>query len=204
MMKLITLFNKKRTQGFTLIETLVAVTILIIAILPPLFIAYQGVGSATYNRNQMISNYLAQDAMDYIIAKKNENILKCEQNNKNPCRNNNGGPGKNWLDALGDCFVNTSTNTTACEVNTTNPAGPYTTRCRPTCSMLRFDPTTAKYRYGGSAPESIFRRIVVFSDIPNMGRDEAVSVKVTVQWTSPGKTTPNSFNLKTNLYHVKP
>lgn len=202
--KLITFFNKKRTKGFTLVETLVAVSILVIAIMPPLLIAYQGAGSVVQTRNQMIANYLAQDAMDYISAKKNENILKCEENNRNNCRNNGSGQGRNWLADLGDCFVNPRTNTTACELNTTNPAGPYSTRCRPTCSMLRFDPITARYKYGGTAPESIFRRIVVFSDIPNMSRHEAVSVKVTVQWNSPGKSTPNSFNLKTNLYHVKP
>ncbi|MDQ3014338.1 MAG: type II secretion system GspH family protein [bacterium] len=211
-MKLITYFNTKfntklstkRAQGFTLVETLVAVSILVIAILPPLLIAYQGAGSVVQTRNQMVANYLAQDAMDFIIAKKNENILKCEANSRDLCRTNGAGQGQNWLADLGDCFVNPRDGTTACEINTTNPAGPYSTRCRPTCSMLRFDPVTARYKYGGTAPESIFRRIVVFSDIPNMTRHEAVSVRVTVQWMSPGKSTPNSFNLKTNLYHVKP
>ncbi len=64
-------------KGFTLVETLIAVSIITLALIPPLYTAYQSIISANFARDQMIANYLAQDAMDYIIGKKNQNIYAC-------------------------------------------------------------------------------------------------------------------------------
>ena len=54
------------TKGFTLVETLVAVTILMTAIVGPLVIAYQGVSIGVDSRDRLIASYLAQDALEYV------------------------------------------------------------------------------------------------------------------------------------------
>ena len=59
------LFQNKN-QGFTLIETLVAITILMISVVGPLTIASKGVTAAATSKDQVIASYLGQDAMEYI------------------------------------------------------------------------------------------------------------------------------------------
>jgi Tfp pilus assembly protein PilV len=74
-------FNLKKNKGptrtcfkggFTLLEALVAVSILMVAVMAPMTIAQKGLSSATYTKNQMIASYLAQDAIEYIKNKRDE------------------------------------------------------------------------------------------------------------------------------------
>jgi Tfp pilus assembly protein PilV len=59
--------NKNKNQkGFTIVETLVAVTILMISIAGPLTVANKGLLAAINAKDQMIASYLAQDAMEYV------------------------------------------------------------------------------------------------------------------------------------------
>ena len=55
-----------KSAGFTLVETLIAVAILMVAIAGPLTIANQALISALGSRNAMIATYLAQDGMESI------------------------------------------------------------------------------------------------------------------------------------------
>ena len=69
MMNKHTQFNR----GFTLVETLVAVAILMIAIAGPLTIANQALIVALGSRNAMIATYLAQEGMESIKNIKDNN-----------------------------------------------------------------------------------------------------------------------------------
>jgi type II secretory pathway pseudopilin PulG len=53
-------------KGFTLLEALVAVSILMVAVVAPMTVAQKGLSSANYSKSQMIASYLAQDAIEYI------------------------------------------------------------------------------------------------------------------------------------------
>lgn len=57
----------KEKDGFTIIETLVAITILMIAIAGPLTIAQKSLMASIYARDQVIASYLAQDGMEYML-----------------------------------------------------------------------------------------------------------------------------------------
>lgn len=72
-------------KGFTIIETLVAIAILMIAIAGPLTIANKGLQTATYARDQMIASYLAQETMEYMKNTRDNNIYS----------------GYNWLNGFG-------------------------------------------------------------------------------------------------------
>ena len=66
----------QRNKGFTLVETLVAVAILMIAIAGPLTIANQALTAALGSRNAMIATYLAQEGMESIKNIKDNNVAK--------------------------------------------------------------------------------------------------------------------------------
>jgi prepilin-type N-terminal cleavage/methylation domain-containing protein len=55
-----------KNQGFTIIETLVAVAILMISIAGPLTIAQKALSASLYAKDQVIASYLAQQEMEYI------------------------------------------------------------------------------------------------------------------------------------------
>jgi prepilin-type N-terminal cleavage/methylation domain-containing protein len=58
--------NKLNNKGFTLIETLVAIAVLMIAVAGPLSIAHKALTGALYAKNQSIASFLAQDEMELI------------------------------------------------------------------------------------------------------------------------------------------
>lgn len=66
------------SSGLTLIETLVAVSLLTVAIMAPMSLTTQSLSSAYYARDQMTAFHLAQEAIESVRAVRDENILKNE------------------------------------------------------------------------------------------------------------------------------
>ncbi len=57
-------FLLKKNNGFTLIETLVAISILMIAVVGPMVFVSNGIKASYYARDQITAFYLAQDAVE--------------------------------------------------------------------------------------------------------------------------------------------
>lgn len=68
--------NMKHTQhGFTLLETLVAVSLLMLSIIGPLTIAQKSVKTSTYTKNRTTAYYLAVDAQEFLRNIRDTNSL---------------------------------------------------------------------------------------------------------------------------------
>ncbi|MFH1402346.1 MAG: prepilin-type N-terminal cleavage/methylation domain-containing protein [Patescibacteria group bacterium] len=68
--------NKNKFQkGFTLIETFVAITVLLIAITGPLYLVTRGLSVAKMVKGRITAIYLAQEAVEYIRNIRDNNIL---------------------------------------------------------------------------------------------------------------------------------
>lgn len=63
-------------SGFTLIETLVAISLLIVAIVAPMALATQSLSTAFYARDQVVAFHLAQEAIESVRAVRDHNILE--------------------------------------------------------------------------------------------------------------------------------
>ncbi|HNZ55582.1 MAG TPA: prepilin-type N-terminal cleavage/methylation domain-containing protein [Candidatus Paceibacterota bacterium] len=57
---------KKKNKGFTMVEALVAISILLIAVVGPLSLLATALRDSVYIRNEITANYLAQEGLEII------------------------------------------------------------------------------------------------------------------------------------------
>ncbi len=76
---MISRLKQSNTAGFTLIEALVAITILLLAIAGPMTIASQGLKLSTDAREQMTAFYIAQEGVELVRAIRDTNALESYQ-----------------------------------------------------------------------------------------------------------------------------
>lgn len=67
--------QQKTEKGFTLIETLVAISLLMVALVAPMTLAAQSLTAAYYARNQVTAFYLAQEGIEIVRAVRDANII---------------------------------------------------------------------------------------------------------------------------------
>lgn len=66
--------SKKHSHGFTLVESLVAISILIIGVLGPITLATRNISDGLYVKNKLTALYLATEALELLTYKKSLNI----------------------------------------------------------------------------------------------------------------------------------
>lgn len=74
-------WEKTQSSGFTLIETLVAVSILTLSIAGPLYTANSAIVAAENARNQLTASYLAQEGIEYVHWMRDNEYLSAYQAN---------------------------------------------------------------------------------------------------------------------------
>jgi prepilin-type N-terminal cleavage/methylation domain-containing protein len=98
--------NHSTQRGFTIIETLVAITVLMIAIAGPLAVASKGLFGADLAKDQMIASYLAQESMESLKNIRDNNIYN----------------GSDWLSGIGTCTRNSPCDVSAIDGVSNNPS----------------------------------------------------------------------------------
>lgn len=66
--------DARKHSGFTLLETMVAIMLFIIALSALLALVRDSVTSASYTRNEVVATYLAQEGIDYIRNIRDQNV----------------------------------------------------------------------------------------------------------------------------------
>lgn len=179
-MYLLQLMRKKAERGFTLIETLVAISILVIAIAAPMTLASQSLSIAFYARDQITAFHLAQEAIEAIRSKRDGNVLL----------NMSGFP----TDLLADIPSFTGLPFT---IDTRDNA---MVLCDPACAPIRNHAFTGLYGYGSTVngwADTRFTRTVAVTQVG--GSPDEIKVAVEVKWRS-GPYRERSFTMSTNLY----
>lgn len=163
-------------KGFTLIETLVAVAILMITIGSAFGLAPQGLIGARFAKNQTTATYLAQEAIEVVrIIRDNSMLFSPNQNDP-----------MNWLGSLNECVD------TWCTLNAIEPRL-YPCTDSPICPPLLVIESNEGVTYGNgdifsldpSVKSTIFTRQVLVTRISNnkIGRDDTeVLVTAKVIW----------------------
>lgn len=180
-------FNKEKSQeGFTLIEMLVAISILSLSILAS-FAAIQG-GLKTYNftEDKIIAYYLASEGIEFIRNLRDENAIKNLQ------AIGSGASTVNWLNGIAGvgsdpCFGKT------CILDSPLKTISSCTGSASTCPYLRRDSTSGLYGYNAAWTVTPFRRSVTVTSISAI----EYRISVTVDWTTQGSS--KSYTLHENI-----
>lgn len=160
------LYIQNSKKGFTLIEALVAITILTISIAGPITIASKGISSSIFARDQITAFYLAQEAVEYVRNKRDENNIK----------------GNDWLNGLSECMDN---NICIIDINESEPDNIIRQCSGGICPVLKYDTNTNFYNYS-TGDNSIFTRTTNIATIN--AREIAITTNLSWSTGKLGKT----------------
>ncbi|HEV7449572.1 MAG TPA: type II secretion system protein [Candidatus Paceibacterota bacterium] len=182
---------KTASQGFTLIETLVAILLLVSAIAGPLTIAAKGLSAAVIARDQMVAFYLAQDAVEYVRFVRDSNKLS----------------GASWLTNLSDCtgatgcYLDTLGNDVDSGLGGIQPVNDCPTAASGGCPPLNkyndgSGHTYFSYLAGAQTPQKFVRTITLTT--PTTGETSEEVLSVVVSWRTQANIT-RSITVRENL-----
>jgi type II secretory pathway pseudopilin PulG len=173
---------KSQKHGFTLLETLAAISVLTFAVIGPLTLAYYSIRSSSVSQNQLTAFYLAQEAIEYIKNLRDNNALQRKGN---------------WLDGLAPSGGGNGLcrNDKGCTVDI-----PYNiiNQCPGSgdCLKMRYSSDTGFYHQNTSfGIESPFTRKIKL-DFVNSYEEK---VSVTISWQE--KFGFKSFKLEENIFN---
>lgn len=175
------LSRPKIKRAFTLVETLVAIAILLVAIVGPFYAVSRSINASYIARDQLTASALAQEGAEYIYYMRDNNFFTSN----------------NWLDgfngtadALGHVANCISPNKCVIDVSRD-----MITACPGACPVLYLDINGLYTQNGNSNPATRYTRSV---EVIPISANE-VRVKVTVSWKTLGTT--HSVVVNDELYN---
>ncbi len=180
-------FALKNNQGFTLIETLVAIAVLMISIAGPLTIANKALTSALYAKDQSIASNLGQESIEMIKNIKNNNLV----NSITFLNTIDGGAGKTCIGDNGKCDVEIDSGSFVIKPD-----------CSSGCPIYFSDTSGYSHNVGGT--KTIFTRYYYLTNVnkklTGLPDPSDYMVTVVVQWYE-GKV-PNEVRLRGEIVNA--
>ncbi|MCU0660371.1 MAG: hypothetical protein MUD00_02040 [Candidatus Pacebacteria bacterium] len=164
--------QQNTASGFTIIETLVALSLFTFAILGLIVITSQGISDVNFAKNKLTASYLSQEGIETVRSIRDSRVLA----------------GESWqaifstnaLTGLGNCTVTAQSN--GCDIDAyTLAIDTCATASRAGCGPLHYDSATGAFRIasiGQSFPASAFNRVISLSEVS----PQEVRVTSTVTW----------------------
>lgn len=186
----------KHTKGYSLVEVLVAIAILLLALVGPMTIAAKGIQSASYVREQTTALYLAQEGLEAFTSMRNSasNLALSSSN-----------PASAWdwasISALDECKAANGCNLDFEDSTPVDSIIPCTNAVGAGCELY-FTEGNTRARYsldsGGGAVATPYTRVIKITDIT-----DGMEVESTVYWsTRLFGATPQSVTLTTLLLNL--
>ncbi|MEX2013986.1 MAG: prepilin-type N-terminal cleavage/methylation domain-containing protein [Parcubacteria group bacterium] len=150
-------------KGFTIVESLVAITILVLAVTGTASAIQTAISSYIFSKNQIIAFYLAQEGFEQVRNIRDENSLK----------------NRDWLFGLSQSSSDPCYFGKACIVDPVRTNVPTPCSSPGNCPHLRQDAATGFFGYDGDWAPTVFKREVELTRI----NAHEISIVVTVDWS---------------------
>lgn len=162
-----------KKQGFSLVETVVAVVILVIVVIGPMTAAQRALISASYSRDQMKAYFLAEEAIEYVRYVRDKNSIVYGDANNDPEKDK-------WLKDLDNCVGLIKT----CGIDPTGQPD-VVVNCNNSNDQCLLYIENGIYNHKKSGVETSFRRkvnIIRLSSTEIDNDSNEIKVTVTVSW----------------------
>lgn len=184
-------YRKTKDRGYSLVEVLVAITVLLIALVGPLTIAHSGLKRSVQSKDSTQAVFLAQEGIEAVVKLREDAALAASAYNN---------IGQIW-DTTFDTLHSRCSGSAGCGVTIAND-GTVTTSSIYQCSgsncLIKYQGSDrVPYKQGGAVAgtDTIFTRSVQV----NVTGDSHARVRSTVSWTG---ANPSSVTLETYVYNI--
>ncbi|MBI2120097.1 MAG: hypothetical protein HYT94_00555 [Parcubacteria group bacterium] len=179
--------KKTFTSGFILVETLVAVSLLMLAVPAALTVATKSISIASYSKAQVTATYLAQEGLEIVRYRRDSNMLQMPSD-----------PLVRWRDGFVEAPI-AKCNSGRCRVDYgVSPAlEPRIERCMGGCSIVLYKNTNGTYAHTSGAGWEVtpYSRYVEARPIPGNPNEVRITSVVTYSIYGITKTITLSENL---------
>lgn len=179
-------------KGFTLVETMVAISLLMIAIVPPMLLTVQSLSAAYYSRDQITAFYLAQEGLEEVHQIRDGQILLIAESSD-----------ASGIDIFGSLASYDNSQPFIIDA-TDNSISACAGGASPTygCPPLKTDGTLYGYQPGWV--DTNFTRVLQACYVQSNGdcsgnETDEMRVQVTVSWHT-GSYSTRSFTISEDLY----
>jgi prepilin-type N-terminal cleavage/methylation domain-containing protein len=191
-------FKNKQNEGFSLVETLVAISILLIVIVGPMTTSSRTAKSSTFATEQIQAFYLAQEGLE--LAQKVRDDFLLTQFRTTPAPNNS-----SWSSFIGSTAYQHCLTPNGCGLRWGNAVGSpiQSVRCDSSidaCKLyLSSNDWRSRYTHDSSGSITPFTRIIYFqTTVP--GRE--VQVRSEVTWRTGSIVASQRVEVDTYLYNT--
>ncbi|MEZ4200297.1 MAG: prepilin-type N-terminal cleavage/methylation domain-containing protein [Candidatus Paceibacterota bacterium] len=170
-------------QGYSLVEVLVAVAVLLISIVGPLTIASKGLKNASTAKQQNTAFFLAQEGLESVVKLREDSALDAFVNST----------GDVWsaVEALDDSDVCSIAN--PCGVDIENGGSLFLCSDR-TCDLYRMSSGQARFEHNETGSATVYNRQIILS-----ADSERLYVQSIVTW---GEAADERVALSMYLYNI--
>ena len=178
--------TKQKNKAFTLVETLVAISIFTTSIVVLMVLLGQGIANTNYAKNKMIAAYLAQEGIEYLRNLQDTYALYSSS------------PAVGWTDFNNQLTAASCQGANGCYFDDSDISFADLTvpiedidfyACGANCPALKYDITTGKYGYVAGADSGFRRKIRVEQTTAS-----ETKVYSTVFWTQGSGTYSSVFS----------
>ncbi len=173
-----------KNHGFTLVETLVAISILSLSIAATFTAVQNSIQESNIAKDETTAFYLAQEGMEFIKNLRDENALHSIS-----------GQSTNWLASLSSIPADPCYFGKTCVIDSPLKAASSCSGGFGSCPVINQDPATLLFGYTSSWTPTNFKREIQFQQI---SADE-ISVIISISWVNRGIN--RSFQANETLFN---
>ena len=146
-------FNKKKnknTNGFTLVETLVALFVFSVSVLSVMLALTRGISGTIYAKDKMVAEYLSQEGIEYFRNMRDTSQFYTDDKNAG------------WGEFVGNLTSRCTTNNGCYFDNNENSFDfKKISACSSKCPKFLYDAQTGKYNYNEGSPSTFSRKMSI-------------------------------------------